>query len=603
MPPKNRDSKPLLLENQTQKRRDRAQELRSARRQGVLAKRRKFDAPTATTAAAADGSTSAGAGGAFFQQQQQQQEQEQEPWSREKLAVAIQGVRERPVAEVLSYLVELRKLLSLEDPPVEEVVEGAGLAPRLMELLSTANDEIQMETTWCLTNIASSYSRHARTILGATPQLISFLSAPNPALQEQALWALGNIAGDSAEFREMLHANGALLPILRLLQHPPSIGIARTAAWAVSNLARGDCTPGTPFLAAAPVFVASLRGGVSFSAAAEAAAATAATVSLPPRDEALRVEAAWILAFLTAKETETVSELVRVGMVPALVEALLDSGGKDPLCTPALRTLGNMVSGNEAWADAVMVHKEFLPCLDAVLKNQDKSRRVLVKEAAWVASNVAAGRPEHRQALVEQGSPAALTSLLQSDQLDLQQEAAHGIWNIVAHDHELLLQAARDDRVLGAYVALVRAQSPPVVRCALSFLQLVCQNVPEGPRMVESSGGLEAIDDVHYSGQADPELREAAGSIVDRFFGEDGYESSDEGGDEETDTETAVGSGEAFSFDDGSASTIVGGFRQEQQQQQQQQPLAPLGRGWVSQNVWTRVHPFPPGAVVRSGRE
>lgn len=43
---------------------------------------------------------------------------------------------------------------------------------------------------------------------------------------------------------------------------------------------------------------------------------------------------------------------------------------QDPLCTPALRTLGNMVSGNEAGADAVMVHKEFLPCLDAVLKNQ-----------------------------------------------------------------------------------------------------------------------------------------------------------------------------------------------------------------------------------------
>lgn len=38
-------------------------------------------------------------------------------------------------------------------------------------------------------------------------------------------------------------------------------------------------------------------------------------------------------------------------------------------------------------------------------------------------------------------------------------------------------------------------------RCALSFLQLLCQNVPGGPRMVESAGGLEAIDDVHYSGR------------------------------------------------------------------------------------------------------
>lgn len=136
MPPKNRVSKPLLLENQTSKRRDRAQELRSARRQGVLAKRRKFDS---TTAAAIPAGASGDASSKL---------EHQEPWSRETLAEAIRGVRERPVSQILPYLVELRKLLSLEDPPVEEVVEGGGLAPRLIELLSAPNDEIQMETTW-----------------------------------------------------------------------------------------------------------------------------------------------------------------------------------------------------------------------------------------------------------------------------------------------------------------------------------------------------------------------------------------------------------------------------------------------------------------------
>lgn len=98
-----------------------------------------------------------------------------------------------------------------------------------------------------------------------------------------------------------------------MMTNSQTIEIARTAGWALSNLVRGDKTPGTPFLEVAPNVVAALKGFV----------ATGAT-----RDEPLRVEAAWILAFLTAKENETVSVLVGAGMVPALVEALVDSRGQ-----------------------------------------------------------------------------------------------------------------------------------------------------------------------------------------------------------------------------------------------------------------------------------
>lgn len=39
-------------------------------------------------------------------------------------------------------------------------------------------------------------------------------------------------------------------------------------------------------------------------------------------------------------------------------------------------------------------------------------------------------------------------------------------------------------------------------RCALSFVRMVCEVIPDGPRLIEKHGGLQAIDDVHYSGQA-----------------------------------------------------------------------------------------------------
>lgn len=126
--PKKREAKPLLLQNQTHKRRDRAQELRSTRRQGVLAKRRKLDASQAPIAAG--------------------ENQQPESWSEEQLARAVQGVKASRIGDILPFLVDLRKLLSLEYPPVEEVVEREGLAPKLIQLLLTPNDEIQIEATW-----------------------------------------------------------------------------------------------------------------------------------------------------------------------------------------------------------------------------------------------------------------------------------------------------------------------------------------------------------------------------------------------------------------------------------------------------------------------
>lgn len=90
--------------------------------------------------------------------------------------------------------------------------------------------------------------------------------------------------------------------------------------------------------------------------------------------------------------------------------------------------------------------------------------RALVKEAAWVASNVAAGRPEHRDALIAQGSTSTLTALLVSGQLDMQREAAFAMWNLVSHGGERLSEAVQTPGVLDAFVGLLSVPAPCVVR-------------------------------------------------------------------------------------------------------------------------------------------
>lgn len=52
---------------------------------------------------------------------------------------------------------------------------------------------------------------------------------------EQCAWALGNVAGEGEELRNILLAQGALLPLARLML-PNKGSTVRTAAWALSNL-------------------------------------------------------------------------------------------------------------------------------------------------------------------------------------------------------------------------------------------------------------------------------------------------------------------------------------------------------------------------------
>ena len=58
----------------------------------------------------------------------------------------------------------------------------------------------------------------------------------NPAqVVEQCAWAIGNVAGEAEDLREWLLRQGALPALARNLVSP-IITLARTAAWALSNL-------------------------------------------------------------------------------------------------------------------------------------------------------------------------------------------------------------------------------------------------------------------------------------------------------------------------------------------------------------------------------
>ena len=87
----------------------------------------------------------------------------------------------------------------------------------------------------------------------------------------------------------------------------------------------------------------------------------------------------------------------------------LISSREEVVQTPALRTIGNIVTGNDEQTDRV-IRAGALPLLRQMLFHHKKSLR---KEACWSLSNVTAGTPQQVAAVIACDIIPPVVNLLQ----------------------------------------------------------------------------------------------------------------------------------------------------------------------------------------------
>lgn len=95
------------------------------------------------------------------------------------------------------------------------------------------------------------------------------------------------------------------------------------------------------------------------------------------------------------------------GIVPLIVELLKSQ--QTSVLTPALRTVGNIVTGDDSQTDAVIAAGA-LPHLGALLRH---TRSNIVKEAAWAISNITAGNAGQIQHVIDADLLTPLIEVLQ----------------------------------------------------------------------------------------------------------------------------------------------------------------------------------------------
>jgi hypothetical protein len=118
----------------------------------------------------------------------------------------------------------------------------------------------------------------------------------------------------------------------------------------------------------------------------------------------------------------------RVAAVPDLVAKLVKNLADNNLevLTPSLRTIGNLMAGDDVTAQIVINHGA-LPVLKKLLSHPKSTIR---KETCWSLSNVLAGQGKQIRACLDAGVFAPILANARSDRAEIRREASWCIANV-----------------------------------------------------------------------------------------------------------------------------------------------------------------------------
>ncbi|KAJ6974146.1 importin alpha-1 subunit family protein [Populus alba x Populus x berolinensis] len=438
----------------------------------------------------------------------------------ESLPVMVQGVWSDDPSSQLEATTQFRKLLSIErSPPIDDVIK-AGVVPRFVEFLGRHDlPQLQFEAAWALTNVASGTSEHTRVVIdhGAVPMFVQLLSSGSDDVREQAVWALGNVAGDSPSCRDLVLGHGALMPLLAQLNENSKLSMLRNATWTLSNFCRGK--PPTPFDQVKPALPV-LQQLIHLN------------------DEEVLTDACWALSYLSDGQNDKIQAVIDAGVCRRLVELLLHPS--PTVLIPALRTVGNIVTGDDGQTQFV-IDNQVLPCLhQLLLQNHKKS---IKKEACWTISNITAGNRTQIQAVIEANIILPLVNLLQHAEFDIKKEAAWAISNATSAGSHEQIQFLVSQGCIKPLCDLLICPDPRIVTVCLEGLENILKvgeadkemglngGVNLYAQMVDECDGLDKIENLQT--HDNNEIYEKAVKILERYWAEeeDGEPIVQDGGD------------------------------------------------------------------------
>lgn len=377
----------------------------------------------------------------------------------------------------------IRKLLSIEKtPPIQSVI-NAGIVQDLMGILNDTTNSAKMrfEAAWALTNVASGSSQHTRVVVdhGGVEIFVNILAHEDGDIKEQAIWALGNIAGDCAELRDRVLRADALNYLLQVfIDSSNNLGLLRNATWTLSNFCRGK--PHADFEILRPCLQLLIN-------------------LLQVEDEEILVDACWAISYISDDPTPQnlrIQEIIGYNFVSYLIKLL--SHKSSLVVHPALRAVGNIVTGNDEQTQHVLQQGVLIP-LKSLLQNERVGIR---KEACWTISNITAGNVDQIEMVVRAGLMSIILKHLESSTFEIRKEACWAVSNATAGGNSTQIKYLVHQGCIKPLIKIVEFCNPKTIRVALEGIENILKSGQDGVKTgsknpfvlaVEEANGFEII--------------------------------------------------------------------------------------------------------------
>ena len=399
-----------------------------------------------------------------------------------KFSEIILAFRAQDIKQKYLGLVGIRKLLSLQNSPIQELID-IGVIPELISLLDNSPAEFQYESLWCLTNIATGTSDQANSIVikGGISKIIKLMESSIEELKIQAVWIIGNLSIDSSKIRDLLIKEKVFDKLLTILASTNQSQLIKQCTWAMSCFFRVKPIP-------------------PYNLIKKSMKMIARSMVILPRDTEFLTDACFIMSFMTEHYKDTIKDLLELEIIPEIIKCIdIDVQYIQLSC---LRIVGNIASGN-ANQTQLLIDWNVLTYLKKTIFSQKKSIR---KETAWIISNIAAGTQKQIETLIMENFLPILDEEIQKDDPEIKKECIWAMCNLTSVENPEYIKKILQQGILRIICNCLKMEDAKYLAvCLEAFANLLAfgkKNNPSGPNPIvveiEKMGMYDILEKLQY---------------------------------------------------------------------------------------------------------